>query len=71
MSPASDPRPWKKPEPCRGRTTYSGDRAYGGRQQNVVFEFPTIARRRQFTFAVKLEREMKRIMSTSDQGDTG
>lgn len=37
----------------------------------MVFEFPTITHRRHFTFAVKLEREMKRIMSTSGQRDTG
>lgn len=47
-----------------------GDGAYGGRQQNVVFELPTITHRRKFTSAVKLEGEKKETrMSRNDQGN--
>lgn len=45
-----------------------GDGVYGGRQQNVVFELPTITHRRKFTSAVKLEKEkMETRMSGNDK----
>lgn len=45
-----------------------GDGAYSGRQQNVVFELPTVTHRRKFTSAVKLEEKKKETrMSRNDQ----
>lgn len=43
------------PAPWWGGSTYPGDGAYRGGQQDVVFEFPTVTHRGQFTLAVKLE----------------
>lgn len=46
MLPVSDSRIQKSRSPGGGRSTYSGDGAYGGRQQDVVSEFPTVTHRR-------------------------
>lgn len=46
MLPVSDSRIQKSRSPGGGKSTYSGDGAYGGRQQDVVSEFPTVTHRR-------------------------